>query len=223
MKEHTLRTILRSTFTALFAALICAGCFISIPVPGSALPIAVQNMLCMLAGGILGGIHGAGAVGLFIILGVMGLPVFSGGHKGFSWLAGPTGGYLWGYFIGALLVGLILGTPHVSEKKFSIMMWIKIALASLLGYAVVYAPGIPWFMHLMKGQGNPVSFERALRLMFIPFIPGDVIKLIATVPLVAVLRPAAARFLYPAEEKELREMLDDLKARDGSSSAADGN
>ena len=207
MKSHdnkfSKRLLMMSTFTALFAALICVGCLISIPTPGG-VPIAVQNMFCMLAGSILGGIHGAGAVGLFILLGGIGLPVFAGAHGGIAVLIGPTGGYIWGYFIGALVEGLILGTPHTFEKKFNLLMWVKIALATLLAYAIVYAPGIPWFMHVMKGKGNPVTFQKALEWTFIPFIPGDLLKWFITIPLTAILRPVAARFIYgtPKEEEE---------------------
>ena len=75
MKPKTLR----STFTVLFAALICLGCFISIPI--GPVPITIQNMFAILAACILGGLNGAGAVGIFIVLGTIGLPVFSGCHE----------------------------------------------------------------------------------------------------------------------------------------------
>ena len=211
MKEQNFKKLLRGTFTAAFAAIICVGCLISIPTPGG-VPIAVQNMFCMLAGGILGGIQGAGSVGLFIILGGIGLPVFAGAHGGFAILTGPTGGYIWGYFLGALVEGLILGTPHKFEKKFNIWMWVKIALACLLGYVIVYLPGIPWFMHVMKEKGSSVSLMQALQWTFIPFIPGDLLKFLVSVPLIAVLRPVAARFLYADDKKEEQELIESLKA-----------
>ncbi len=210
MKDRSFRMILRSTFTAVFAAIICVGCLVAIPTPGG-VPIAVQNMFCILAGGILGGIQGAGAVGLFMILGAIGLPVFAGAHGGMACLIGPTGGYIWGYFLAALAIGLILGTPHTFEKKFNIMMWLKIAIAALLAYVIVYVPGIPWFIHVMKEQGKDVNFAKALSWTCIPFIPGDLIKLFITIPLVAVLRPIAARYLYPNDKKEEEELLNSLK------------
>ena len=92
---------LKSVFTALFAALICAGSVIAIP--AGPVPIVLQNAFAVLAGLLLGPIQGAGAVGLFLIAGALGLPVFSGGKGGFAVFAGPTGGYLAGYFFAALV------------------------------------------------------------------------------------------------------------------------
>ena len=211
MKTTTQLNAVRSAFTAVFAALICIGCVISIPVPGTVVPIAIQNLFCILAGLILGSVQGAGAVGLFLILGGIGVPVFSGARGGIAVLIGPTGGYIWGYFFGALIAGLIAGTPHIQEKKFSLAQWIRIALASLVGFVIVYVPGIPWFMFQMSQKGNPVTFTKALSLTFIPYIPGDLLKLLISVPLAAVLRPVAARFLYPADEEEEAQLLQQIK------------
>ena len=211
MKTTTQLTAVRSAFTALFAALICVGCVVSIPVPGTTVPIAVQNLFAILAGLILGGIQGAGAVGLFIVLGGIGIPVFSGARGGFGVLFGPTGGYIWGYFFGALVAGLIVGKPSIQEKKFKLSMWIKIAVASFIGFLIVYVPGIPWFMFQMAKKGSPVTFQKALALTFTPYIAGDLLKWVVSIPLAAVLRPVAARFLYPADEKEEAELIEQLK------------
>lgn len=212
MRTRTKSSIVRTTFTALFAALICLGCVISIKLPGG-VPITVQNLFAMLAALILGGLQGSGAVGLFLILGVVGLPVFSGAVGGWAVFVGPTGGFLWGYFLGAAVAGLIAGTPHVEEKKFRLKNWIRIAIASLVGFALIYLPGIPWFIHIMAGKGNPVTFNKALEYTLIPFIPGDVLKMLVSVPLAALLRPVAARYLYPDDEAEMAEIIDELKKR----------
>jgi len=205
MKPKTLR----STFTVLFAALICLGCFISIPI--GPVPITIQNMFAILAACILGGLNGAGAVGIFIVLGTIGLPVFSGCHGGVSYLAGPTGGFIIGYFIGALVAGLIVGTPHTFEKKFSWRNYGIIALAALVGYALIYVSGIPYFMHVMADTGKEVSFSKALSLCLIPFIPIDIAKLAVTIPLAAVIRPIAARYFYPPEDDEA--IFNDIKEK----------
>ena len=212
MKVKTKASILRTTFTALFAALICIGCFISIPLPGG-VPITVQNLFAMLAALILGGVQGAGSVGLFIILGIIGVPVFSGLKGGWAVFVGPTGGFIWGYFLAALVAGLIVGTPHTFEKRFGIKMWLRIILASLAGFALIYAPGIPWFIHVMAEKGKPQTVSAALNATLIPFIPGDTIKFIISIPLAAVLRPIAARYLYPDDEQELQEIMEEMKTR----------
>ena len=196
MKPATLRSI----FTALAAALICLGCFFSFPV--GQVPLTIQNMLAILSACVLGGLNGSGAVGIFIILGTVGLPVFSGCHGGISYLMGPTGGFIAGYFLGALVSGLIVGTPHTFEKKFNWSLYGRLALAAFVGYALVYVPGIPWFMHVMADEGNPVSFSKALSLCLVPFIPTDIAKLAVTIPLASFLRPIAAQYFYPPEEDE---------------------
>src|SRR5574344_2091704 len=188
MKPATLRSI----FTALAAALICLGCFFSIPV--GQVPLTIQNMLAILSACVLGGLNGSGAVGIFIIFGTLGRPVFSGCHGGINYLMGPTGGFIAGYFLGALVSGLIVGTPHTFERKFNWGLYGRLAIAALSGYALIYIPGIAWFMHVMADSGKSVSFSKALSLCLFPFIPGDVAKLAVTVPLSAFLRPIAARY-----------------------------
>ena len=66
-------------FSALFAALISVGCIIAIPLPGG-VPVTVQNMFCVLAGGILGTFYGAVSVLIWLILGAVGIPVFANAH-----------------------------------------------------------------------------------------------------------------------------------------------
>ena len=212
MKFTTQTSLVRSSFTALFAAIISVGCFISIPLPGG-VPITIQNMLAALSGLILGGIQGAGSVGLFILLGAIGVPVYSGGKSGLAHLVGPTGGFLWGYFLGALAAGIIVGTPHASEKKFNKMMWLRITIATIVAFALNYAPGIPWFMHIMAAKGSPKTFQEALPLTLFPFIPGEIIKIIISIPLAAIVRPMAARYLYPDDSREAKELLEELRQR----------
>ncbi|MBB5225341.1 biotin transporter BioY [Treponema ruminis] len=185
-------------FTALFAALISIGCVIAIPLPGG-VPITVQNLFCILAGGILGTFYGAFSVFIWMILGAVGIPVFANAHGGLAIILGPTGGYMWGYALGSLFLGLALGKPKFGEKKKDVKFIIKIALLSLIAYALVYLPGIPWFMHVMAGKGKPQTFQSALKLTFIPFIPGDLIKWAVTIPLIRALRPVAARYLNSEE------------------------
>ena len=76
------KSTIRSVFIALFAALICSGCFISIPI--GLVPVTVQNMFALMSGVILGSIHGAAAVGIFLLLGALGIPVFSGVKGGIA-------------------------------------------------------------------------------------------------------------------------------------------
>jgi biotin transport system substrate-specific component len=189
-------TTLRSVFVALFAALIAAGCFIAIPIGPAGVPIVLQNMIAILSACIMGGIQGAAAVGLFLAAGALGIPVYSGGHGGVAHLAGPTGGFLIGYFFGALAAGLIAGKPSPDENKVRISQIIRLTFAALAGFVIVYVPGVYQFMHL-TGK----SFLTTMTLCVLPFLPGDVIKITLTVIISLKIRPAAGRYLYADEKK----------------------
>ncbi|MBQ3966511.1 MAG: biotin transporter BioY [Treponema sp.] len=187
------KSTIRSVFIALFAALICSGCFISIPI--GLVPITVQNMFALMSGVILGSIHGAAAVGIFLLLGALGIPVFSGVKGGIAIISGPTGGFLIGYFVGALAAGLIAGSPKLEEKKLTAKVVGKIILATLVAFILNYAAGIPWFMSVMEAKGAAKSLHEALKICLIPFIPGDSIKIIVTIILSLLIRPVVARYL----------------------------
>lgn len=203
--------ILRFVFVALFAAIISIGCVIAIPLPGG-VPITVQNLFAILSGTILGSFFGGFSVIIWMILGAVGIPVFANAHGGLAIILGPTGGYMWGYALGSLFAGFLLGSPKITESKKDVRFILKIALISLIAYALVYLPGIPWFMHVMSAKGNPKSFSDALRLTFIPFIPGDLIKWVITIPLTALLRPVASRYLFTSTDEESeKEALRKLK------------
>lgn len=177
---------IQSVFTALFAAIIAVCGFISIPIPGTPLPIVLQNMMPILAGALLNGVQGAGATGLFLLAGALGLPVFSGGSGGIGAILGPTGGFLIGYFIAALVTGLYIGKASIKVKT----PIHKIIVGCLLGFIVLYIPGVSQFMVVTQR-----TFAEALTLTIIPYLPGDAIKLILTVILSIKLRPVIARYL----------------------------
>ncbi|MCK9169781.1 MAG: biotin transporter BioY [Treponema sp.] len=183
-------TNLRSVFIVLFAALICAGCFIAVPVGPGGIPIVLQNMFVVLSSLILGGFGGFWAACIFVAAGALGLPVYSGGTGGIAHIFGPTGGFLTGYIVAALAAGLLARIPSTAEKPFGFSTIIRLSLAALAGYVILYIPGVLWFMHL-TGKGLMPTMAACV----IPFIPGDIIKLAVTVPVAAKLRPSAARYL----------------------------
>jgi biotin transport system substrate-specific component len=153
------------SLAALFAALIAAGTFISIPLPFSPVPVVLQNLFSLLAGLVLGPGLGSAAVGLYLAAGIAGAPVFAGAAGGIPRLLGPTGGFLLGYLLSAFTGGLIAGPPRrgaISRRR--------LILAVLAGLLVIYVPGI---IRLRFALG---SWVKALGAGFIPFIPGDAAK-----------------------------------------------
>jgi len=172
--------------SALFAALVSVGCFIQIPLPGG-VPIVIQDMMAMLAGLLLGPVFGGLAVVIFLLLGAAGLPVFTGKAGVHVLVAGPTSGFLWGYLLAAVVGGTILALllSRGKEERSPAAQWLVIALAALAATIVLFAIGIPVGMKIIG-----VGIEKAMAIFLIPFIPGNVIKLILMVVLTKKLRPA---------------------------------
>lgn len=194
MKKPALFT----AFIALFTAIICVGCFIKIPL--GVVPVVLQNVLCILCAVLIGGFLGAAPTALFLLAGLIGLPVYSGGTGGIAVWLGPTGGFLPGYLLGALAAGLIAGKPDVAEKKITAGGVIRLTLAITAGMVVLYIPGVIRFSYWATGAGS-VPAEKsasayAMAACVLPFIPGDILKIVVAVPVALKLRPVAAQYLY---------------------------
>jgi len=176
------KKIIFLVLTALFAALISAGSFIAVPF--GPVPIVLQNFFALLAGLVLGPFLGAAAVGLFIAAGAVGLPVFANNTMGIARLMGPSGGYIFGYLLGAFAAGLVLGVPRQGEK---IKVW-RLVLAAVLGMLVVYVPGLIRLKFCLN-----LDWPQTFIAGFIPFLIGDAIKCVAAAFITPRLRKTAAR------------------------------
>jgi biotin transport system substrate-specific component len=192
------KSVLYTSFVALFAAIICVGCLMRIPL--GPVPIVLQNALCILIGTLLGGFLGAAPTALFLLAGLIGLPVYSGGTSGLAVWIGPTGGFLPGYLLGALLAGLISGRPSVEEKKLSWKTAIRVILAILAGMIILYVPGVIHFARWAAGAGkvpaDKTAFAYTMGACVIPYLPGDLLKIIVAVPVALKVRPILAHYLY---------------------------
>ena len=175
------KSLLNISFTALFAALIAGGTFIAIPI--GPVPIVMQNLFVLLAGLILGPGRGVAAVGLYMLAGILGAPVFAGFTGGITRFAGPTGGFLAGYFLAAFTAGIIARETGSSKDKVSTP---RMILAVASGLLVVYPPGVVW-LKIVTG----LSWDRALITGFLLFIPGDILKGIAAVLIAGKMRKTA--------------------------------
>lgn len=171
----------KTVYASLFAALIAVGAFISIPI--GPVPINLQTMFVLLAGLLLGRKWGAACVGIYLLAGAIGLPVFAGGTGGIAKLIGPTGGYLIGFLAAVYVIGLISEKTNNPDYKKSYKNIMEI-LAMLLGTIIIYITGVSWLM-VVTGM----SFKAALLAGCVPFLPGDILKLIAAFFLARSLRP----------------------------------
>lgn len=173
-------------WSAVCTALIVCGAYISIPLAFSPVPIVLQNLFVLLCGLLLGAWWGGVSVLVYLLLGVIGLPVFAGGAGGVAHLLGPTGGYLIGFLFSAVLVGAVSSLPRLRRRPHSLLFDIA---AVAIGVVVVYLWGVPWLMRTAQ-----VSFVAALAVGVVPFLIGDVIK--ATLAII-IARFVRARLLLP--------------------------
>lgn len=168
-----------AVLACLFAALISIGSYIAIPLPGTPVPIVLQNFFIMIAALILGPRWGLLSVGLYLFFGTIGLPVFSGGSGGLARLAGPTGGYLAGYIPAVILMGSISRI-----RKASIFMNI---LSLVLGMGIVYVLGV-WRLKTVLDT----TWMRGWATGALPFLAGDAAKIILASILAPRLKTAIA-------------------------------
>ncbi|HOD57883.1 MAG TPA: biotin transporter BioY [Rectinema sp.] len=174
----------QAIMACLFAALISVGAYAAFPIPGTPVPIVLQNMFIMLAGFILGPWWGLVSVIFYLILGSVGLPVFSGGTGGLAKFAGPTGGYLIGYIPAVIVFGLI--------SKLGKGKWIFNLLAGITGMIIVYAVGIAWLKSVLE-----IGWGKAIATGLIPFLLGDIVKII----LASVLTPPILKVMSHIDQQ----------------------
>ena len=151
-------------YASMFGALTALGAYLMIPLPP--VPVTMQTLFVILAGTLLGGYLGALSQVVYILLGVIGLPVFSGGKAGFGVLIGPTGGYLIGFVVGALVIGKL-----TSLKRDPGLLWLMGSM--LAGVAIIYTLGIAQLMLVAK-----LDFIKAISVGLLPPLPGDIIKIV---------------------------------------------
>ncbi|MDF1479889.1 biotin transporter BioY [Leifsonia sp. H3M29-4] len=154
--------------------LIAAGAALTaiaaqIAVPMFPVPITGQTLAVLLVGMSLGAVRGGLSMGLYAALGIVGLPVFSDASSGWGVIAGPTGGYIIGFVLAAVLTGWLAQLTW--DRKV-----LKAFLAFLAGTAVTFIAGNIWLAAWLGAAGFPNDLDSVLRAGLYPFIIGGVIK-----------------------------------------------
>ena len=181
MKKTTTRDL---CLCAMFAALTAVGAFIKIPVP--VCPFTLQLTFTTLAGLLLGKKYGTLAVAVYVILGFIGVPIFTqGGGPGY--IMQPTFGYLLGFIVGTFLTGLIAeGSPAPSMKR--------LLVASFTGLVTVYLAGMVYLYLLCNYVlGSPIGVAKVFMTCFVLIAPGDIVLNIAACFLAKRLIPILRR------------------------------
>ena len=166
-------TTYQMAVTALMAAVMCVLGPLTVPI--GAVPISLANFVICLTAWLLGPKFGTLSVAVYLCIGLIGVPVFSGYGAGLAKLAGPTGGYLVGYLLLALIGGLFIeksnGNPVVS------------GIGLVLGDAACYVLGTAWFVFQMQCE-----LGYALSVCVYPFIALDLAKIVISCVVGALLR-----------------------------------
>ncbi len=149
------------TLIALMTGITVIMAQITIPMPYG-VPMTMQTFAVTLAGVILGSKKGFSSMLLYILLGMIGLPVFAGFTGGFGKFLGPTGGFLFSFPIMAFIIGY--GTKYIKNK-------LVFATFLIIGTLSNFAVGVPWFSFM---TGTPIL--ASISMVFIPFIPTSIIK-----------------------------------------------
>lgn len=166
-------------FTALMAAFICIAAPFVIPV--GAVPLSLATLAVYLSGALLGSKKGTAAVLIYLLIGAVGLPVYSGFTAGFGQLFGITGGFLIGYVPCAFLTGLL-------SDIFQGKLW-GIALGMAVGTLSCYLFGAVWYIVL-----TDVDFIAAVMICVVPFIPTDMLKIAAACAISVPLKKRLSAF-----------------------------
>ncbi len=169
---------LEMTFIAIFVVLIAICSWISIP---TAVPFTLQTFAISLTVLLLGGRRSTIAITVFILLAAVGVPVLSGFAGGVGVLLGPTGGYILGFLLTAVVYWIL-------TKFFGESLPVRLG-AILAGIAVMYLFGTLWFVKVYTAGGDSITFAGALMLCVVPFLIPEVIKQVLAFTLAARLRP----------------------------------
>ncbi len=153
---------------AVFAAILCVFSVMTIPI--GVIPISMGVFGVILTSCILGWKKGTISVIVYILIGVIGLPIFSGFKGGIAVLAGPTGGYIWSYILMALFIGFF--TAKLPQNKPLAVA--KLSVISFIGVVICYLFGTMQFMLVAHK-----TFMQAVTVCVYPFIPFDIIKSVA--------------------------------------------
>ena len=171
-------------YTALFAALTAAGAFLKIPLGVSS--ITLQFLFTAMAGVLLGAGGGALSQAVYVALGLLGLPIFTAGG-GFGYVLQPTFGFLVGLIPAAWLIGFM-------SRKNGGFWWL--CLSCLAGLGVLYLLGMPYMAVILNVyMGKGMNLWAILMAGMLPFLPGDMVKILVTALLCRRLRPALSRYL----------------------------
>jgi biotin transport system substrate-specific component len=174
---------------ALGALLVSLAAQVAVPVPFSPVPMTLQPLAVLAVGGLLGAVGGLSALVLYLLLGILGLPVFAGGGAGAWHLLGPTGGYLLAFPVAAAVTGALARPVLTPSGRVNGRGVLQVLLACGLGMVSIHVGGVAQLALL---GGDPAL---ALRVGFVPFLTGDLLKVGLAAALILAAGPTTRALL----------------------------
>ncbi|MBQ4522818.1 MAG: biotin transporter BioY [Lachnospiraceae bacterium] len=168
-------SIKKMSMIALFTALLCVSAYIAIPLPFTPTPITTQSIMVYMIGILSSPLEAFITLILYLLLGMIGLPVFSGGRGGLIVLLGPTGGYIIGWTISVVFISLLKGKKNSAKRYFLLIL--------LLGLPITYLFGSLSMKYHTNLSGTKLFYASVL-----PFLPLDIIKAVLSCTLACTLK-----------------------------------
>lgn len=175
-KEKIDPNIISISSVGICAALLIICSWISVPALGPFVPFTLQTFAIFLIAGLFSLKTGLLSVAVFIALGAVGLPVFSGFKSGIAAILGPTGGYMVGFIFAVLLISMF---KHIKPNSVLFMVF-----GMITGLIVCYAFGTAWFYFVYAKTGEGMGILKILSLCVFPFLIPDAVKMVLAVILV---------------------------------------
>ncbi len=167
-----------------FAAVTGLAAQVRVPLPFTPVPITLQTFAVLLTGVVLGARWGGASQGLYAILGAAGVPWFTGTAGGLGQILGPTGGYIVGFVLAAAVVGYVTDR-YLKARRFAAL----VAVLAVANFGVIYGVGLPWLYAWLATTSGAPSLVKLLELGLVPFVPGDVVKLLAAAGVATAVVP----------------------------------
>lgn len=167
-----------------FVILTILGAFIKIPLPFSPVPLTLQTFFVLLCGAMLGAKLGLFSQSTYILLGIVGLPIFANAGSGMLYLFGPTGGYIAGFLLASLFVGQTI-------KSLSKINLFSIFITLCIGNLIILSSGVIWLKILLG-----YSFKKTILIGLLPFLPGDLLKIIIASKIFLKVQPRLKSIFY---------------------------
>jgi len=186
------RLALGLTGAGLFTMLTAHAAQISIPMAPLGVPLTLQTLAVVLAALCLGPRYGTLSMGLYVLAGALGAPVFSEHGAGFAILAGQTGGYLLGFILAQPVITWFVRGPDGHVRG-----WLGLSGGVICGHLLIFAVGVPWLYVVRRLTDVPdLSAWGAIYGGMVIFLPGMVLKSAAAVIVGWLVAPWAARRIW---------------------------